>query len=101
MNILQRLAAPTPRLFKKLRAAGLVLTAAGVSVLGVAANLPQVVVSVAAYLVVGGGVLSAVSQLTVENSVVTPAAPDPGPEVAPPALTVKKGGRKKSGSATY
>ncbi len=71
MNTLQRFMAPTPRFFKSLRAAGLILAAAGASILGVPVELPRIVVSIAAYLVVGGSVLSGVSQVTVENSVAT------------------------------
>lgn len=60
----ERLAAPTPRFFKKIRNAGLVLAAASAALLASPVALPAVVVQVAGYLAVAGSVASAVSQTT-------------------------------------
>lgn len=61
-NILERIQEPTPKFFRILRNAGLVLTAVS-SVLATApVALPAVVVTIAGYLAVAGGIASAVSQ---------------------------------------
>ncbi|WP_162127965.1 MULTISPECIES: hypothetical protein [Flavobacterium] len=64
MNIKSRATAPTPKFFKVLRNVGLVLAAVGGSILAAPIALPVVLTSVGGYLVVAGGVASAVSQLT-------------------------------------
>jgi uncharacterized membrane protein HdeD (DUF308 family) len=67
MNILKRAKAPTPKFFKVLRNIGLALVAVGGSILAAPIALPVLLTSVAGYLAVAGGVLSAVSQITVED----------------------------------
>lgn len=68
MTIRKRAEAPTPKFFKVLRNVGLVLAAIGGTILAAPIALPAIVTSVGGYLVVAGGVASAVSQLTtVEN----------------------------------
>ena len=64
MNIKSRATGPTPKFFKVLRNVGLVLAAVGGSILAAPIALPVVLTSVGGYLVVAGGVASAVSQLT-------------------------------------
>jgi uncharacterized membrane protein HdeD (DUF308 family) len=64
MNAIKRAKAPTPKFFKVLRNIGLALAAVGGTVLATPIALPVVVTSVAGYLAVAGGVISAVSQLT-------------------------------------
>jgi uncharacterized membrane protein HdeD (DUF308 family) len=54
MNAIKRAKAPTPKFFK----------AVGGTVLAAPIALPVIVTSVAGYLAVAGGILSAVSQLT-------------------------------------
>ena len=68
MNIIKRVKAPTPKFFKVLRNIGLALAAVGGTVLAAPIALPVVVTSIAGYLAVAGGVISAVSQLTTENA---------------------------------
>lgn len=67
MKIVDRVQSPTPIFFKVLRNIGLVL----LSVSGVIATAPvsllAVVITVSGYAAVAGGILSAVSQLTVES----------------------------------
>lgn len=67
MTIRKRAVAPTPKFFKVLRTIGLVLVAVGGSILTAPIALPVIVTSVGGYLVVAGGVASAVSQLTVAD----------------------------------
>jgi hypothetical protein len=67
MSLLQRAAAPTPKFFKALRIIGLILAAAGGTVLASPIALPVVITSVASYLTVAAGVLTAVSQVTVDE----------------------------------
>ena len=64
MNILKRAKAPTPKLFKKIRNAGLAMAAIGGAVLASPVALPAVLIKTAGYLAVAGGVASAVSQVT-------------------------------------
>jgi ABC-type xylose transport system permease subunit len=68
MNIVERAKAPTPKFFKILRAVGLALLAISGSVIAAPVVLPAAVVTVAGYLAVAGGVISAVSQITVDPS---------------------------------
>ena len=68
MNAIKRAKAPTPKCGKVLRNVGLALAAIGGTVLATPIALPVVVTSVAGYLAVAGGVISAVSQLTTEKA---------------------------------
>ncbi|WP_407517573.1 hypothetical protein [Elizabethkingia anophelis] len=65
MNLLKRVKAPTPKLFRVLRNIGLALASAGGVLLAAPVALPAIVVTVGGYLTVAGGVLSAVSQIVV------------------------------------
>lgn len=67
MTIKKRITAPTPRFFKVLRNIGLVLAAVGGTILTAPVALPAIVVTIGGYVTVAGGVLSAVSQLTVKE----------------------------------
>lgn len=67
LTLLDRLQSPTPRFFKKLRNAGLILAAIAGGILTAPISLPTVVVTAAGYIMVASGVLSAVSQVTVES----------------------------------
>lgn len=68
MNVVKRVKAPTPKFFKVLRNVGLGLVAVGGTILTAPVALPVIVTSVAGYLTVAGGVISAVSQLTTEKN---------------------------------
>jgi uncharacterized membrane protein HdeD (DUF308 family) len=68
MNVVERTKSPTPKFFRVLRSIGLALLALSGSVIAAPVLLPAVIVSVAGYLAVAGGVLSAVSQMTVDDS---------------------------------
>lgn len=68
MNIIDRAQAPTPKLFKVLRNVGLVLATVGGVLLTAPVTLPVTIVTIGGYLTVAGGVLSAVSQITVDDA---------------------------------
>lgn len=67
MNVVERAKAPTPKFFKVLRNIGLALLAVSGSIVAAPVALPAVVLTVAGYAAVAGGVLSAVSQITVDD----------------------------------
>ena len=67
MSIIERAQAPTPKFFKVLRNIGLVLASVGGLLLTAPVALPAAVVTLGGYLVLGGGVLSAASQVTVDE----------------------------------
>ena len=68
MNLIERAKAPTPKFFRILRSIGLGLLAISGSVIAAPVVLPAALVSVAGYMAVAGGVISAVSQITVDSS---------------------------------
>jgi uncharacterized membrane protein HdeD (DUF308 family) len=80
MNIIKRATAPTPKFFKTLRNVGLILLAVSGSILAAPVALPAIVVTVAGYAAVAGGVISAVSQVTVSDQ--AKAAERQNPEAA-------------------
>jgi uncharacterized membrane protein HdeD (DUF308 family) len=71
MKLVERAKSPTPKFFRILRTVGLALLAISGSVIAAPVVLPVAVVSVAGYLAVAGGVLSAVSQLTVGDTLIS------------------------------
>jgi ABC-type xylose transport system permease subunit len=68
MNLIERVKAPTPKFFKILRNVGLALAAAGAAILASPVTLPAAIVTLGGYLTVGGSVLGAVSQVTVDGT---------------------------------
>ncbi|OAB25309.1 hypothetical protein SAMN05444395_10960 [Flavobacterium fryxellicola] len=68
MKLVERAKSPTPKFFRILRAIGLALLAISGSVIAAPVVLPVAVVSIAGYIAVAGGVISAVSQVTVEEA---------------------------------
>ncbi len=67
LSLSERIAAPTPAFFKKLRVIGLTLAAVAAAIVAAPVALPTIVVTVAGYLAVAGSVIGAVSQVTVEG----------------------------------
>jgi uncharacterized membrane protein HdeD (DUF308 family) len=67
MNIVERVKAPTPKFFRVLRIIGVSLFAASGAIVTAPIALPAALVTVAGYLTVAGGVLTAVSQTAVET----------------------------------
>ena len=64
MNLKERLQAPCPPFFKKLRNIGLALAATSAAILTAPVALPIILVKIASYVAVAGGVATAVSQAT-------------------------------------
>ena len=62
MNLIERVQSPTPKFFKKLRNISLLLATLGGSLLAAPVAIPAIILKVAGYLAVAGGVGSAVSQ---------------------------------------
>lgn len=66
-GLAERIKAPTPKFFKKIRNAGLLLGAVGGSMLAAPVALPAALVSIAGYLATAGMVATAVSSVAVEG----------------------------------
>jgi hypothetical protein len=66
-QIIARAKAPTPKFFKKLRNIGLTLAAISAAIITAPITLPAAVITAAGYVAVASGVISAVSQITVEK----------------------------------
>ncbi len=67
LTLVQRITAPTPKIFKIFRTVGLTLAAAGGAILAVPA-MPAMLVTIAGYLTVAGAVMTAVSQVAVDGN---------------------------------
>ena len=67
MKVVERIKAPTPKFFKILRTIGLALLAINGTIVAAPIFLPVTVITVAGYMAVAGGVISAVSQMTVSE----------------------------------
>ena len=66
MNIVERALAPTPKWFKVLRSVGIALASVGGIIIASPVALPVGLVSAAGYLVLGGSIISVVSQTAVK-----------------------------------
>jgi hypothetical protein len=66
MNVVERAFAPTPKWFKILRTVGIVLATIGGTIIAAPVALPVGLVSAAGYLVLGGSIISVVSQTAVK-----------------------------------
>ncbi|MDM1044448.1 hypothetical protein HX004_13865 [Myroides sp. 1354] len=66
-QIIRRVKAPTPKFFKTLRTIGLSLVAISGGILAAPVALPVLITTIATYMAVAGGILSAVSQITTEE----------------------------------
>lgn len=67
MNIINRAKAPTPKFFRILRNIGLLAAGFGGVLIASPLDLPAMVENTAQYLVLAGGIISAVSQVTVDD----------------------------------
>ena len=67
-EIIERVKAPTPQFFKKIRTIGLTLGAIGGALLTAPITLPATVISIAGYLATAGLVASAISSTAVDDS---------------------------------
>ena len=66
LNLLDRALAPTPKWFKILRSVGIALASVGGIIIASPVALPVGLVSAAGYLVLGGSIISVVSQTAVK-----------------------------------
>jgi hypothetical protein len=66
-EMVKRVKKPTPKFFRVMRKIGLTLASISGVVLAAPVMLPVGIVTVAGYLAVTGGVIGAISQMTVEG----------------------------------
>jgi len=67
MTLVERLKSPTPKFFRTIRKIGLSVAAIGGALLAAPVGLPVALMTVAGYLTVAGGVMTAVAQAAVGN----------------------------------
>lgn len=67
MNLVERIQAPTPKWFKVLRTVGIALASIGGIIVASPVALPVGLVSAAGYLILGGSIISVVSQTGVKS----------------------------------
>ncbi len=67
MNLAERALAPTPKWFKILRTVGIALASVGGIIIASPVALPVGLVSAAGYLILGGSIISVVSQTGVKT----------------------------------
>ena len=67
MKIVKRVKSPTPKFFKRLRNIGLAVAAIGTTLISAPVALPTLIVKIAGYLAVAGGVAGTISQTAVKN----------------------------------
>jgi biopolymer transport protein ExbB/TolQ len=66
-QVIERIVSPTPKFFKKLRNIGLVFAGISTAIITAPIALPAAIVSIAGYVGLASGVLSAVSQVAKEG----------------------------------
>ena len=67
MNVVERVQAPTPKWFKILRTIGIALASVGGVIIASPIALPVGLVSAAGYFILGGSIISVVSQTAVNT----------------------------------
>jgi uncharacterized membrane protein HdeD (DUF308 family) len=67
MSLAKRAAAPTPKFFRTVRTIGFCLAAVGGAIIASPVALPAALVTVAGYITLAGGVMSAVAQVSVDG----------------------------------
>jgi hypothetical protein len=67
MNLAERVLAPTPKWFKILRTVGIAFASVGGIIIASPVALPVGIVSAAGYLILGGSIISVVSQTGVKT----------------------------------
>ena len=67
LTLLERITAPTPSFFKKVRTIGLVMGVIGAALLASPVALPAVVGTIGGYLVLGGSIITSVAQTAVKD----------------------------------
>ncbi|SEH79381.1 hypothetical protein [Epilithonimonas hominis] len=67
LNLISRVAEPTPKWFRIVRNLGLALSAVGGVLVAAPVALPAAVVTVGGYLLLGGSIIGAVSQTAISS----------------------------------
>lgn len=67
LNVVERVNTPTPKWFKTFRTIGIALASVGGIIIASPVALPVGLVSAAGYLVLGGSIISVVSQTAVKS----------------------------------
>ena len=67
MNLTERVKAPTPKFFKKVRTIGLTLAAISGAIIAAPVALPAAIVTAASYAALAGSVATALSQTAVKG----------------------------------
>lgn len=70
MTIVERVKAPTPKFFKTLRTIGLTLAGIGGAILAAPVTVPAALITIAGYITLAGGVITAVSQTAVDTDTI-------------------------------
>jgi hypothetical protein len=65
-TIIKRMEKPTPVFFKKVRNTGIILAATGASFVAAPVLLPAIIIKIAGYIALAGGVMGTVSQAAVK-----------------------------------
>ena len=65
LTVAERVAAPTPKLFKTIKVIGITLAAVSGALLAAPVALPALITTIAGYLAVAGTIATTISQLTV------------------------------------
>ncbi len=68
MSVVERVKAPTPKFFRTLRTIGLALAAVGGAILAAPIAIPASLITIAGYVTLAGGVMTAVSQTAVDTN---------------------------------
>lgn len=68
MTLVERVKAPTPKFFRTLRTIGLALAALGGAILAAPVAVPAALITIAGYITLAGGVMTAVSQTAVDTN---------------------------------
>lgn len=66
-KIMERFQEPTPRFFRKIRNMGLLLTGVSAVLTTALIPLPALLITIAGYTALAGGIASAVSQAAIQN----------------------------------
>ena len=67
MNLIDRIQSPTPKIFRTLRTAGLIMIATGGTIIASPIAIPAALITIAGYITVAGSVMTAISQVAVED----------------------------------
>lgn len=67
MHILDRIQAPTPALFRKIRRIGVIIGGIGAAIAASPVALPIAITSLAGYLILSGTIITSISSLPVDG----------------------------------